>query len=260
MDTLEKEASLICARLLRRGYIKKNEIPQLELNERLRRAVQERFQQTGVQLVSNSSSLYYAVRFLPEVQESFETTDSFGLKANEIAMLVVLWCKLILPKRLSLGNASATPTMPKEATVKPNPVEQPSNGNGKDEEDDLPGANKYFVKVEELFAEFKSQFASRNFFSTTLSRLSNLKFIRIRDEIISEGILLDLLIDGNQMAMEIKRSALAYKIAGLGEDEELDEEGETEILDEEPANIEVGTTESTDTRKPVDNSISTGKA
>ena len=48
----------------------------------------------------------------------------------------------------------------------------------------------------------------------------------MHNEIITEGVFLDLLIDGQQMGNEIKKSALAYKLAGVSDDVEWEEEEE----------------------------------
>ncbi len=313
MDAIENEAILICARLMRQGYVKKDEFRNLELNERLLQQVQYRLAQVGAKLVLNTYSPYYAVRLLPEIQENLDESNSLGLKVNEVAMLVILWCKLILPKRLSLEaqtkltteienknkltniqteNAATNSTDSSITNITANPVNSsnPSNpeknGSAETLKETASGTNsttvvpelpntesiatgipnvaptapvatgtpnampstpttqgntkeeaaettKYYIKMNELWAEFGENFGNKTIFKATLTRLNNLQFIRIRDEIISEGILLDLLIDSHQMANEVKRSALAHKLAGLQDEssestDELEEEDSLE--------------------------------
>lgn len=157
-------------------------------------------------------------------------------------MLVILWCKLILPKRISMetslkakeaefhaasGEASRQNELPLGQPT-PEPAMPPLETLSKEEaeimEKEKKESDKIFVKMKELWAEFGEHFSSKTFFKAVLTRLSRLQFIRIHNEIITEGIFLDLLIDGQQMANEIKRSALAYKLAGLGEDDDEKED------------------------------------
>ncbi len=263
MDYTNEEATLLCSRLLRQGYVKKTEFPNLELDEHLLREVQDKLAQVGLELVLNTYSPFYAVRFQPKTQETIDQSNNLGLKNSEIAMLVILWCKLILPKRISMESsiktkeADTTPLeqlnpiaqevpvalsqgdliAPELNPAQPDPVSEPLS---KEEEDILEKekkeSHKIFVKMKELWAEFGEHFSSKTFFKAILTRLSRLQFIRIHNEIITEGIFLDLLIDGHQMGNEIKRSALAYKLAGLGDE---DEEKEDFLDDEEEEMVEV---------------------
>jgi len=230
METLPHEADVICAHLLREGYLEKKRVPNLELDEQLFQEVKNRLKQVGMELVYNSYSAFYAVRLSQEMQESIEQSNNLGLKNNEIAMLIILWSKLILPKRLSDESPSGAldaerekgeeerPKLPREPQESSSSQPPPSSEEKKEE--------RLTIGVQELYAEFGDHFGSKTMFKAILTRLSKLKFINIHNEIISEGILLDLLIDGYQMANEIKKSALAFKLAGIKEEEEEWEEEE----------------------------------
>ena len=253
MEPLERDATVVCAHLLREGYLKKSRIPHLEMDERLLRDVQGRLAQTGMELVWNTYSPFYAVRFTREIQDTIEDSNNLGLKNNEIAMLVILWSKLVLPKRLviegnnqkevdkKLANAAkpVAPAQPQPETAgaepivapvtEPNALELPA-GESPLVDNDVAAAQggaepqKANVKITELYAEFGAHFGSKTTFRAILGRLNNLQFIRVHDELVFEGIFLDLLVDGYQMGNEIKKSALAFKLAGLEEDEELETE------------------------------------
>ena len=258
MDYSEQDATLICGLLLRQGYIKKRDYVRMELDEHLMREVQERLAQVGMELVHNSYSPFYAVRLITQAQDVIEQSNNLGLKNNEVAMLVILWSKLILPKRMTLespplpeapasiseldvastapdhdGDSSGLDAASTEAKDEAVIATESENAENLALTPDDP--HKLFVRVPELYAEFGRHFGSKTAFKSTLTRLSNLQFLRVHNEIITEGIFLDLLIDGHQMGNEIKRSALAYKLAGLGDDEEWDDESLEEDEEDEEA-------------------------
>lgn len=208
----EQDAILICARLLREGFILKSEFPQLEFDDELVADVRRRLQSTGTDLVTTVQSPYYAVRFQPEIQQDWDESNNLGLRSNEIAMLVILWSKLILPKRLMSEGKINNALDKLQETVEEQDSSQAKNATSEEE--------PIYVKITELWAEFGENFGSKTTFRAILSRLNNLQFIRLHNEVVTEGNFLDLLINSQEMAKEIKRSALAYKLAGIGTDEE----------------------------------------
>lgn len=242
MSQLDKrdDASVICAHLLRQGYIKKSDYPRLEIDELLFKGVKDRLAQVGMELVINVYSPFYAVRLSQDSQETIEESNNLSLKSNELAMLVILWSKLVFPKRVE-----AVPTsLPQENATdqeEKNEAETPKEEKKKEKKKAKKKArstdkDRIFVELGELYAEFGKHFGSRTTFKSILSRLHNLKFIHMHNEVITEGLFLDLLIDGYQMGNEIKRSALAYKLAGLTEEEvdDWEEEEEMDDFDDEP--------------------------
>lgn len=208
----EQDAILICARLLREGFILKSEFPQLEFDDELVADVRRRLQSTGTDLVTTVQSPYYAVRFQPEIQQDWDESNNLGLRSNEIAMLVILWSKLILPKRIMSEGKINNALDQLQETVEEQDSSQNKNATSEEEPS--------YVKITELWAEFGENFGSKTTFRAILSRLNNLQFIRLHNEVVTEGNFLDLLINSQEMAKEIKRSALAYKLAGIGTDEE----------------------------------------
>lgn len=206
MEYTNEEATLLCARLLRQGYVKKTEFPTLELDEHLLKEVQDKLAQVGLELVLNTYSSFYAVRFQPKTQETIDQSNNLSLKNSEVAMLVILWCKLILPKRISMetslkakeaefhaasGEASRQNELPLGQPT-PEPAMPPLETLSKEEaeimEKEKKESDKIFVKMKELWAEFGEHFSSKTFFKAVLTRLSRLQFIRIHNEIITEGI------------------------------------------------------------------------
>lgn len=277
MEPLERDATMICAALLREGYLPKHRAPYLEVDEHLQKDVQQRLSQTGLELVWNTYSPYYAVRFTRDVQDTIQQSNNIGLRNNEVAMLVILWSKLILPKRLVVEDliknqsevsgdktniAANTPSPAASPVVNianiSSVLAQSTNEQIKAVEDggassEQPQKEKQSVKVNELYAEFGSSFGSKTTFRAILSRLNNLQFIKLHDETITEGIFLDLLVDGYQMGNEIKKSALAFKLAGLEEDEEdWDDDEEEDIVETEELKEPAVTAENGDNASDID--------
>jgi len=123
-------------------------------------------------------------------------------------MLVVLWTKLVLPRRAATDHRV-----------------NPGDGNLPRFEEEEARPTQWFVKVpkEAIIAEFQDRFGRTNLLRY-LGQLKRLGFIREdRTGRIYEGPLLDLLVDGNKLAEDIQAGVLG-DILGA----------EEEILDDEP--------------------------
>ena len=90
----------ICAQLLRAGALPLTEVPGLELPE-VRREVERRLQGVGLVLATSSYSGHVGIRLAPEVARdpAFEAASNLGLGPDACALLVVLWVRLVLPRR-----------------------------------------------------------------------------------------------------------------------------------------------------------------
>jgi len=94
------QAIRICARLLRAGALPLIDVPELELPE-VRREVERRLRSVGLVLATSTYSGHVGIRLAPEVagDPAFEAASNLGLKADACALLVVLWVRLVLPRR-----------------------------------------------------------------------------------------------------------------------------------------------------------------
>ncbi|HET9227248.1 MAG TPA: hypothetical protein VFR31_11320 [Thermoanaerobaculia bacterium] len=95
-----RRAVRICARLLRAGALPLTEVPGLELPE-VQREVESRLQGVGLVLATSSYSGHVGIRLAPEVARdpAFEAASNLGLGPDACALLVVLWVRLVLPRR-----------------------------------------------------------------------------------------------------------------------------------------------------------------
>jgi len=200
----DERAQQICAQLLIFTFVKKKACKDLMLDDELRERVRKRLAATGMELVENFYSDYFAIRMRPEIESdvTFDWPTNTRLDRAAVSLLVVLWAKLVLPKRV----AQETGENPDETNFDLFPEGKPKT---------LP-----VIKVhrEALFAEFGSKFGKVNF-QRYLGRLRNLGFVtEDRSGNIGEGPMLDLLIDGTQMAMKLKDSVL-WELVGQSDNE-----------------------------------------
>jgi hypothetical protein len=191
---LKSRSQEICSRLMIKPYIPKADYKDLVVNEELRRDVESRLRGVGLILVDNYYSKYFAVRLADEIERNtaLSWATNFNLEKPAIALMVVLWAKLVFPKRIAQERRE-TPG----DNVKP-----------------LFPANEPIPDIElstseaALRAELGRKCGGAKL-PMYLGQLRRLGFIEYsRQDHITEGPLLDLLIDGQQMAIKLKNSTL----------------------------------------------------
>lgn len=193
-ETVATRAQEICAHLLIFPNLHRDKYRDLMLDEDLRAEVSRRLEGVGMRLAESFYSDYFSVRPIPAIEGDvrFDWASNQRLPRGAMAMLVVLWAKLVMPRRA----ASDQRINPND----PNIELFPDQHKPKD----------YVVKVprEALIAEFEERFGRTNL-ARYLGQLKRLGFIREdRSSRLYEGPLLDLLVDGNKLAQEIQAGAL----------------------------------------------------
>ncbi len=184
---LEREARAeeICSHLLIERWLSKRVYRDLLLDDELRAAVQRRVGMVGLELVESFTSDYFALRLKRSVEGdiSFDWATNTRWSRGAVALLVVLWAKLILPRRLE-------PDVPAGGQAPSEPVPAPTIGR------------------EQLYAEFGRKFG-KTAFARYLGQLKSAGFVHEdRAGNLREGPLLDLLIDGVQMSQKLRDSVL----------------------------------------------------
>ncbi len=145
--------------------------------------------------------------------------STMGLTRDEIALLIVIWALIILPKReRQLGRRERDDDGQNDMFGQDKPI---THG------EEVSGA----ISEASLLADFGSQLGGktkvRNF---ALGKLARLGFIERRGGMIHEGPLLDVLLDYRVLADRIVNGTLADVLAAAGhalpqtEDMEEDEE------------------------------------
>ena len=194
---------LICRLLAHQTLPRTDElVRRLFVDAAYREGVESALRQVGLELAENVYAPYIAVRVTRELETPvFEDgkgsywSNNVGLSGGGMALLTILWSLLILPKRQrqqegqgDLGDQDQQPTV---------------------------RAAELDIAVERktLEADFGHLFGSQIRFHGYLSELKRRGFIQERRGKITEGPLLDVLIDYSTLAPRIIEGALSRVLA-----------------------------------------------
>lgn len=222
-DSQQLAAQLLARRWLPRSHpLVKRALIDTELWNQLA----ARLAGVGLQLVDNVHADHIAVALMrPAESAVFGET---GLAANNnldiprdgVALLVVLWSLIVLPKRQrQVARSEAIHAGQGEmfATDKPMP---------------LAAAVSPLLSYRSLLADFGDQLGKKLRLDTNLKLLERHGFITRRGEDIAEGPLLDLLIDYDLIAPRILDGALGDVLARAGHPLPRLDEAEQQDIDD----------------------------
>lgn len=202
---MDIELKTLTARLLAHRVVSRSDplARRALLDDIFRNELDRRLAEVGLRLVENPYAEHIAVALLPQMTEPvFGAGESWinnnlGLPRDGVALLVILWAQIILPKReRQISRVEA----------------------GRENQGDMFGAQKPVetgdsvstgVSEDALYADFGKALGGRTRFNANLGRLANLGFIMRRNRMLHEGPMLDLMIDYGQMAPRIIEGALA---------------------------------------------------
>ena len=203
----EARAQEICSRLLIERWLLKRTHRDLLIDDELRSAVARRLAGVGLELVESFTSDYFAVRLQREVESdiAFDWATNTRMPRGAVALLVVLWAKLVLPKRTA-ASEDALERQVRSARgggdAVPGPEGTPQVAGA------APVPASISVERDALYAEFGRKFG-KTAFARFLGQLKGAGFVREdRQGHLREGPLLDLLVDGVQMAQKLRDSVL----------------------------------------------------
>lgn len=200
---MDQAIQVLVARLLTHRYIDRTDpvAKRVLIDPAFREAVEGRLGEVGLVLLENPYAQYIAVALKKDLEEFVFAEDdgwlsnNMGLPRDAIALLVILWALIILPKRerqIARNEAEA--------------VEQ-IDMFGKEEEL-VPAEISPSIAEEALYADFGRELGGKMRFSTNLGHLTRLGFITRRNKVIQEGPLLDLMLDYATLAPRIIEGAL----------------------------------------------------
>ncbi len=225
---MNNDITSLTARLLAHRWLPRNDaqVRRALVDEAFRHEIEARLAGVGLELLDNPFAEHVAVGLKIDVHEAvFGGRDyqasTMGLTRDEIALLIVIWALIILPKReRQLGRRTRED----------------------DGQNDMFGQEKPIVHGEEvsgavseasLLADFGTQLGGRtkirNF---ALGKLARLGFIERRGGYIVEGPLLDVLLDYRVLADRIINGTLADVLAAAGRALPSQIELEEDVLDE----------------------------
>jgi hypothetical protein len=204
---LDKDIQVLAARLSAHRWLRRDD-PQVRralTDDLFYAGLTQRLAACGFELAENPYASHVSLRIRRELEQSvFGREDSWlsgnlGLNRNQIALLVVLWALLILPKRQRQLERQVDGVDRGQAEMFA-------------QEKPLPTAAELNISVLEatLLADFGDRLGGRTVIRQfSLPVLSRQGFIERRDGRIYEGPLLDLALDYNRMARRVLDGALA---------------------------------------------------
>lgn len=209
---MEQDIKTLTARLLANRWLPRNDrlVRRALVDESFRQELDRRLADTGLQLLDNPYAAHVAVALTPDMAEPVfgarreYAASNLGLTRDEIALLVIIWALIILPKR--------------ERQVTRKEVSD-------DGQTDMFGAEKPVMFGEavsgtlsetSLIADFGALLGGKTRIGFALGRLARLGFIDKKGGLIQEGPLLDVALDYRVMADRIIHGTLAEVIARAG--------------------------------------------
>jgi hypothetical protein len=187
-------AQEICGILIANGHVKKSDFRDLLYDEGLREEVDKRLNAVGLRLVLNVYSESWGVGLNDRTasDDRLEWSNNFGLARGAMALLLIIWCKLILPKRMAQEERQ-----PEDGTVAslfPEIEEMPQP--------------RTSISRDQLVAEFSGLLGGSTNMSKYLAQLSRANLIRAYGGVIEEGPLLSLVVDEANLSDELRREVL----------------------------------------------------
>jgi hypothetical protein len=148
-------------------------------------------------LLENPYSQHWAVGLndTTSADEHLEWSNNFGLERGAMALLLILWSKLILPQRIA---AKSEPALSFTLQYGLDSLHQESGDNNA-----VPTVSR-----DQLIAEFSTQLGGLILMSKYLSQLGRARLIKSNGNIITAGPLLSLVIDENALMDELYREVL----------------------------------------------------
>lgn len=201
---MNDDSQILIARLLTHQTLRRDDkmVKRVLSDEQFRVEVDKRLLESGLKLLDNvyadhvTLALHRAVE--PKIfgARDIWQNNNFGLTRDGVALLVVLWAQIILPKR----------------------ERQETHQNADDDQTDFFEKDRPMPRAEDtsigisytaLLADFGEKLGKKTRMDMNLGTLSKLGFIERRGDLIVEGPLLDLMMDTDVLKERIINGALA---------------------------------------------------
>ncbi|BCL76504.1 hypothetical protein JHS3_22400 [Jeongeupia sp. HS-3] len=209
---MDQALNILTARLLAHRFLPRRDplARRALVDEAFRESLEHRLGDVGLHLLENPYAEYIAVGLKPEMEDwvfgegEQWLSNNMGLPRDAIALLVVVWALIVLPKReRQISRAEEIGDTQTDMFGAEKPI---SHG------DDV----SVGVPEDAVYADFGRQLGGKMRFTTNLGQLAKLGFVVRRNRMILEGPLLDLMIDYGKLAPRIINGALAdvLKLSG----------------------------------------------
>ncbi|EAT16961.1 hypothetical protein HTZ97_07280 [Desulfuromonas acetoxidans] len=187
---MHNQAQTLVARLISHRWLPRTDemVAPLITNEEFRQNVLSRLESCGLRLLENPFSDHVAIGLAPQVtdqvmgQDTHYLSNNFNLPKDAVALLVILWALLIIPKRQRQYSAGVEeePQMsflPSPVLVTVRDVEKP------------------IVRLSALINDFGRKLGGKSRININLKILKRHGFITMRGNDLMEGPILDLALD-----------------------------------------------------------------
>ena len=222
------DAQQLAAQLLARRWLPRSHplVKRALIDTELWNALGARLAGVGLQLVDNVHADHIAVALLRPAESAvfgetgLAANNNLELPRDGVALLVVLWSLIVLPKRQrQVARSDAIHAGQGEMFATDKPLPQAA-------------AVSPLISYRSLLADFGDQLGKKLRLDTNLKLLERHGFITRRGEDIAEGPLLDLLIDYDLLAPRILDGALGDVLARAGHPLPRLEEAEQQDIDD----------------------------
>ena len=199
------------ARLLAQRWLPKSdtEVRRLLIDESFRQDIEHRLAAVGLRLLDNPFAAHVAVGLAATAENPvFGRGDAWlsnnaGLNRDGVALLILLWALIILPKRER--------QLSREATTDEGQTDLFGNQQATPLRDDAARG----VPENVLLEDYGKLLGGKARLQFLLPMLSRLGFIERRNKVLHEGPLLDLAFDYAELAPRILDGALADVLAAV---------------------------------------------
>ena len=203
----DEKALRIASQLIARKYLPKKELREMLMDEELLSQVEDRLGAVGLELATHVYADFVSVKVKKDHEQDVFGTDkgyqaSNGLSRGALALLAVIWAKMILPKRQMQIERQTPGESGQEMLWKER--KQIPMGDG-------------LVRLEEkaLLADFGDKLGGKTRLGRCLNELARADFVVKKDGLVLEGPLLDSVIDYSVLAPRIIEGALG-ELLGMG--------------------------------------------
>jgi len=248
---MNDDAQILIARLLTHQTLRRDDkmVKRALSDDLFRTELDKRLLESGLKLIDNVYADHVTLALHRNVEPKiFGAKDvwqnnNFGLTRDGVALLVVLWAQIILPKRQRQETHQAIDVDQSDMFDKDNPIPRA--------EDTSIG-----ISYTTLLADFGDKLGKKTRMDMNLGLLSKLGFIERRGDVVLEGPLLDLLMDTDLLKERIINGALAevFKRAPLAvarrrpASEAANDAGSTEPASAEPTAADAAAADTPDTQ------------
>ena len=201
---MNDDAQILIARLLTHQTLRRDDkmVKRALSDEQFRIEVDKRLLESGLKLLDNVYADHVTIALHRNVEpkifgaKDIWQNNNFGLTRDGVALLVVLWAQIILPKR----ERQETHT-----TVDDDQTDM------FDKEAPIPRAEDTSIGISytALLSDFGDKLGKKTRMDMNLGVLAKLGFIERRGDVILEGPLLDLMMDTDVLKERIINGALA---------------------------------------------------